>query len=61
VGLLGALAWDFILQIDEDKATGRFKGTEHNAVLAITVFIQAMIAFFGILNLEEPIGRKYLQ
>jgi hypothetical protein len=54
VGLLGALAWDFILQIDEDKATGRFKGTEHNAVLAITVFIQAMIAFFGILNLEEP-------
>jgi hypothetical protein len=54
VGLLGALVWDFILQIEEDKAAGQFKGTEHNAVLAITVFIQAMIAFFGILNLEEP-------
>lgn len=53
VGLLGALIWDF-LQIEEDNATGRFSGTEHNAVLAITVFIQAMIAFFGILNLEEP-------
>jgi hypothetical protein len=48
VGLLGALVWDFILQREE------VKGTEHNAVLAITVFIQAMIAFFGILNLEEP-------
>ena len=54
VGLIGALVWDFILQIEEDKATGQFKGTEHNAVLAITIFIQAMIAFFGILNLEEP-------
>lgn len=53
VGLLGALIWDF-LQIEEDNVTGRFSGTEHNAVLAITVFIQAMIAFFGILNLEEP-------
>ena len=49
MGCLGALVWDFILQIDEDKATGRFKETEHNAVLAITVFIQAMIAFFGVL------------
>jgi hypothetical protein len=48
VGLLGAFAWDFILQ-DE-----RVPGPEHNAVLAITIFIQAMIAFFGILNLEEP-------
>jgi hypothetical protein len=48
VGLLGALLWDFILQNE------KVKGTEHNAVLAITVFIQAMIAFFGILNLEEP-------
>jgi len=54
VGLLGALVWDLLLQTEEDMATGKFKGTEHNAVLAITIFIQAMIAFFGILNLEEP-------
>jgi hypothetical protein len=32
----------------------RSPGSEHNAVLGITIFIQAMIAFFGILNLEEP-------
>src|SRR4029077_1012230 len=54
VGLVGALAWDFAFQIEEDKTTGRFKGTEHNSVVGITIFIQAMIAFFGILNLEEP-------
>jgi hypothetical protein len=54
VGLVGALAWDFHLQEEEDKTTGQFKGTEHNAVVGITIFIQAMIAFFGILNLEEP-------
>jgi hypothetical protein len=46
VGLVGALWWDFRLQEPE-------KGTEHNAV-GITILIQAMIAFFGILNLEEP-------
>jgi hypothetical protein len=54
VGLVGLLVWDFILQMEENKATGQFKGTEHNAVLAITVFTQAMIAFFGILHVEEP-------
>ena len=48
VGLFGALVWDFILQ---DECV---RGREHNAVLGITIFIQAMIAFFGILNLEEP-------
>ena len=42
------LAWDFALQ--DEKVPGR----EHNAVLGITIFIQAMIAFFGILNLDEP-------
>ena len=57
VGLLGALVWDFI-QIEEDTVTGRFKGTEHNAVLGITIFIQSMIAFFGILNLEKPHSSK---
>ena len=30
--------------MEENKATGQFKGTEHNAVLAITV----------ILHVEEP-------
>jgi hypothetical protein len=54
VGLFGALVWYFIHQIEEDKATGWFKGTQHNAVLTITLFIQAIIAFFGVLNLEEP-------
>jgi hypothetical protein len=48
VGLLGALVWEFMLQ--DECVPGR----EHNAVLGITIFIQAMIAFFGILNLEEP-------
>lgn len=50
VGLVGALAWDFALQ----KYGPDNPGTEHNAVLGITIFIQAMIAFFGILNLDEP-------
>ena len=54
VGLVGALAWDFALQTDKP-------GTEHNAVLGITIFIQAMIAFFGILNLEEPHRTKVHQ
>jgi len=48
VGLVGALMWEFPLQ-DPCKT-----GTEHNTVVGITIFIQAMIAFFGILNLEEP-------
>jgi len=48
VGLVGVLVWDFALQ---DK---NLPGTEHNAVLGFTIFIQAMIAFFGILNLDEP-------
>jgi hypothetical protein len=48
VGLVGGLVWEFPLQ-NENVA-----GREHNAVLGITIFIQAMIAFFGILNLEEP-------
>jgi Na+/proline symporter len=52
VGLLGALAWDLNLQ-DENP-----KETEHNAVLGITIFTQAMIAFFGILNLEEAHATK---
>lgn len=47
VGLVGVLVWDLVLQ-DEN-----IPGTEHNAVLGFTIFIQAMIAFFGILNLEE--------
>ena len=48
VGVLGTLVWDLRLQ---DKEV---PGTEHNAVLGITIFIQAVIAFFGILNLDEP-------
>jgi hypothetical protein len=52
VGLLGALVWEFVFQ---DK---KVSGTEHNAVLGITIFIQAMIAFFGILNLDEPHATK---
>jgi hypothetical protein len=54
VGLVGALVWDLTLQKEAIKATGQFKGTQHNAVLGITIFTQAMIAFFGILNLDEP-------
>ena len=42
----------------EQKVEGtqkqKVEGTQHNAVLGITIFIQAMIAFFGVLNLEEP-------
>ena len=48
VGLAGVLVWDLTLQ---DK---KVPGCEHTAVLGITIFIQSMIAFFGILNLEEP-------
>ena len=48
VGLVGVLVWDLTLQ---DK---KVPGCEHTAVLGITIFIQSMIAFFGILNLEEP-------
>jgi hypothetical protein len=48
VGLVGVLVWDLALQ---DK---KVPGCEHTAVLGITIFIQSMIAFFGILNLEEP-------
>jgi hypothetical protein len=48
VGVVGTLTWDLALQNEE------VPGTEHNAVLGITIFIQAMIAFFGILNLDEP-------
>jgi len=51
VGLLGALVWDYV-QREE------IKGTEHNAVLAVTIFIQAMLAFFGLLNLEESHQKK---
>jgi hypothetical protein len=51
VGLVGVLIWDFALQSEKE-------GTEHNTVLGITIFIQAMIAFFGILNLEEPHSTK---
>jgi len=47
VGLVGTLVWDLGLQ---DQKTPE---SDHNAVLGITIFIQAMIAFFGILNLEE--------
>ena len=32
--------------------------TDHNAVVGITIFIQAMIAFFGILNLDESHATK---
>ena len=46
VGLVGALVWDFRQDANP--------GTEHNAVIGITIFIQAMITFFGILNLQEP-------
>jgi hypothetical protein len=52
VGLVGTLVWEFRLQ--DPKAAG----TEHNAVLGITIFIQAMIAFFGILNLDESHATK---
>jgi hypothetical protein len=48
VGFVGVLVWDFTLQNEE------VPGCEHTAVLGITIFIQSMIAFFGILNLEEP-------
>jgi heme/copper-type cytochrome/quinol oxidase subunit 2 len=51
VGLIGTLVWDFRLQNPD-------AGTEHNAVLGITIFIQAMIAFFGILNLDESHATK---
>ena len=51
-GLVGVLVWDFALQ-NENIA-----GTEHNAVLGFTIFIQAMITFFGILNLEEQHSNK---
>jgi hypothetical protein len=52
VGLVGALVWDLTLQDNGHP------GTEHNGVLGITIFIQAIIAFFGILNLEEPHATK---
>jgi hypothetical protein len=51
VGLVGTLVWEFALQDPKP-------GTEHNAVLGITIFIQAMIAFFGILNLDESHATK---
>ena len=47
VGLLGALVWESLQDVN-------CPGTEHNVVIGITIFIQAMIAFFGILDLEEP-------
>ena len=52
VGLVGTLLWDLALQ--DVKAPG----TEHNAVLGIIIFIQAIIAFFGILNLDESHATK---
>jgi len=52
VGLVGTLVWDLALQ------DVNVPGTEHNAVLGITIFIQAMIAFFGILNLDEAHATK---
>jgi len=52
VGLVGALLWDFKFQNPEKE------GLEHNTVLGLTIFIQAMIAFFGILSLEEPHNTK---
>src|SRR5262245_27823779 len=48
VGLAGTLVLDLALQ--SEKTTK----IDHNAVLGITIFIQATIAFFGILYLEEP-------
>jgi hypothetical protein len=47
VGLVGTLVWDIALQ------DTKVAGAEHNAVLGITIFIQAMMAFFGILSLGE--------
>jgi hypothetical protein len=49
VGLFGALIWDLT-----PLQNGNPDETEHNAVLGITIFTQAMIAFFGLLNLDEP-------